>query len=122
MSRSLAAFSSLMEAMGKLAARSGSAGRVPAGASLPWAAQRPGSGPSGLSSWPPSAGAAAATGSPHRSPLFGMSDLNALWRFAAHRKILEASEKLLCGSQALAGGLGENGTPRNSVPPVPLFQ
>ncbi|BDA45639.1 hypothetical protein COCOBI_07-4260 [Coccomyxa sp. Obi] len=111
--RSLAAFSSLMEAMGNLAAR-GNSSRAQEEASLPWAAAKPASVPSPLSSWPPSS---AAAHSPGRSPLFGMPDLNALWRFAAHRKILEASEKL-CSSQALLGWA--EGPSR--VPPVPLFQ
>lgn len=112
-SRSLAAFSSLMEAMGNLAARGNTPSRIhDGGVGLPWA-HKPGSAPA-HSSWPPSAAA-----SPARSPLFGMPDLNALWRFAAHRKILEASEKL-CGSQALMGWA--EGAPQTPVPPVPLFQ
>lgn len=110
--RSLAAFSSLMEAMGNLAAR-GNSSRAHEEASLPWAAAKPASVPSPLSSWPPSSAAQ----SPGRSPLFGMPDLNALWRFAAHRQILEASEKL-CSSEALMGWA--EGPSR--VPPVPLFQ
>lgn len=109
-SRSLAAFASLMEAMGNLGARGNAPARAPEG--LSWA-HKPGSAPA-HSSWPPSAAA-----SPARSPLFGMPDLNALWRFTAHRKILEASEKL-CGSQALLGWA--EGTPQTPVPPVPLFQ
>lgn len=112
--RSLAAFSSLMEAMGNLAAR-GNSSRAHEEVSLPWAAAKlAASVPSPLSSWPPSG---AATHPPGRSPLFGMPDLNVLWRFAAHRQILEASEKL-CSSEALMGWAEDP----SRVPPVPLFQ
>jgi hypothetical protein len=102
-SRQGPAFSGLMDALGSGGSRSGN---LDAAATLPWAHRQAALGPA--SQWP-------ATATAGNAPLFGMSHIQARWRFVAHRKLLEATEKMMCSRQALH-------SESVAAPPVPLFQ
>ena len=108
------AFSGLMDAMSALDGPRASAGRLSNASSQSWEAR-------GLAS----AAAAQAMPAPwpgagSSNPLFG--GLDARWRFNAHRKLLEASEKLMPLQQPSSPGLLAESLMRPHPPPVPLFQ
>ena len=115
-SRGLIAFSGLMDAMSALDGPRTSAGRLPSFSTHTW---EPRAAPTAaqqalpMGTWP-------GNGLGGGAPLFG--GLDARWRFTAHRKILEASEKLMLAQQPASPSILAESIANPQPPPVPLFQ
>ena len=118
-SRGLAAFSGLMDAMSALDGPRTSVGRLSNASSQSWDTRSLPATVAGVQTLP-AAWPGANLGGGGGNPLF--SGLEARWRFNAHRKILEASEKLMPAQQPASPSVLASSIAHPHPPPVPLFQ
>ena len=112
------AFSGLMDAMSALDGPRASAGRLSNTSSQSWDSRGLPASAAGVQTLP-AAWPGASLG-PCGNPLFG--GLEVRWRFNAHRKILEASEKLMPAQQPASPSVLASTIAHPHPPPVPLFQ
>lgn len=112
------AFSGLMDAMSALDGPRASVGRLSNASSQSWDSRNIPANTAGVQTLPGAWPAASLGGG--GTPLFG--GLEARWRFNAHRKILEASEKLMPAQQPASPSALASSIVHPHPPPVPLFQ